>query len=93
MTVLGRAARRVQVLQVPDCPLVGRLLELLEECGAAADVDLDVEVIVGEYPSPTLVVDGVDVTTDQPVSQITCCRLDLPTRAQVLAALRQPDAR
>ena len=79
--------RHVQVLQVPDCPLVDRLLALIEECRAQIGVDLEVQMRVGQYPSPTLVVDGVDVATGRPVSVAACCRLDLPTRDQVLAAL------
>ena len=46
-----------------------------------------VEVLVGDFPSPTLVIDGVDVATGRTVAHSVCCRLDLPTRDQVLAAL------
>lgn len=77
----------MQVLQVPDCPLAPRLLALLEECRVETMMDLDVEVLVGWYPSPTLVIDGLDVTTGRPAENATCCRLDLPSRDQVLAAL------
>ncbi|MFD2794506.1 alkylmercury lyase [Promicromonospora vindobonensis] len=80
--------RQVQVLQVPGCPLVDRLLALVEECRVQSGIDLDVQVLTGQYPSPTLVVEGLDVATGQAVMSATCCRLDLPTRAQVLGALR-----
>ncbi len=85
-SVRGRTAR-VHVLQVPGCPLVDRLRQLLDECSAAAGVRLDVEVLVGDYPSPTLVVGGLDVATGAPPGQGAYCRLDLPTRTQVLEAL------
>lgn len=80
--------RQVQVLQVPGCPLVDRLLTLVEESQARSDVDLDVQVLVGQYPSPTLVVDGLDVATGLPVTTAVCCRPDLPTREQILNALK-----
>lgn len=79
--------RVVQVLQVPGCPLVDRLLALVEECRDLSGADLDVQVLVGQYPSPTLVVDGRDAATGLPVTTAACCRLDLPTREQILAAL------
>lgn len=85
--LVSRFGRVVQVLQVPECPLVPRLLTLLEQCRAEAAIDLHVEVLVGAYPSPTLVIDGVDVATGRPASRETCCRLDMPSREQVLAAL------
>jgi hypothetical protein len=47
---------------------------------------LEVEDLEGPYPSPTLLIDGTDVTgkssRDGPA-----CRLDLPTEEQILAAL------
>ncbi len=79
--------RQVQVLQVPDCPLVDSMLALLEEARVQAGIELDVEVHVGRYPSPSLVIDGQDVASGLPVAT-TCCRLDLPTREQIEAALR-----
>ena len=79
---------RLQLLQVPGCPLVDRLVALVESCRAEVGSTVDVERLVGEYPSPTLVVDGIDVATGSPVAARACCRLDLPSREQVLAALR-----
>ncbi len=81
--------RQVQVLQVPDCPLVDRMLALVEEARVEAGIELDVEVRVGQYPSPTLVIDGLDVASGLPASTTACCRFDLPTREQVIAALRR----
>lgn len=80
--------RRIRVLQVPDCPLVGRLVDDLRECLAELDMaEVSVEAVVGDHPSPTLVVGGVDVATGAPVEGAPRCRMDLPTRDQIRAAL------
>lgn len=79
--------RHVQLLHVPDCPLVGPLLGLVREAEADAGVRVAVQVLVGDYPSPTLVVDGLDAATGKTVPATTCCRLDLPTRQQIVDAL------
>lgn len=80
---------RIQLLQVEDCPLVGDVIVDLESCLAALDLNEPVEVLVGDYPSPTLLIDGLDVTTGQPVTGQPQCRLDRPSRDQILAALTQ----
>jgi hypothetical protein len=55
-----------------------------------------VQELEGAFASPTLLVDGVDVTGRPAVSEPSC-RLDLPTREQILAAFnstvtsRQPE--
>ena len=66
----------IEILQVPDCPLAARVVALVDTC----------QVSIGAYPSPTLVVDGRDVTTGRPVTGASRCRLDLPTEEQVLHA-------
>jgi hypothetical protein len=48
---------------------------------------LELSLLEGEYPSPTLVVDGLDVTAGAPVSGEPRCRFDLPTPAQIRKAL------
>jgi hypothetical protein len=77
----------VQILQVPDCPLVERLRWLLDECMAEIGTNEPVEVLVGEYPSPTLLIDGIDVASGTPLRGGAFCRLDLPNRTQILDAL------
>lgn len=79
----------VLILQVPDCPLVEQLRDLVNDCLAALSDPRNVETTVGDYPSPTLIIGGLDVATGRPVDDRTCCRLDLPSRDQVLVALRQ----
>ncbi|KAI7975929.1 hypothetical protein EIK77_002489 [Talaromyces pinophilus] len=80
---------RVQLLSVPDCPLVEKVRSTLESCLTKAQIATVLEEVVGDYSSPTLLVDGFDVTGYPPPSdsQISC-RLDLPNEEQVLAALR-----
>ena len=78
---------RVQILHVPDCPLVDRLRAEVEATLAQVAPDVRLSLLEGDYPSPTLLVDGIDVTTGAPVSGGPRCRLDLPTPDQVRQAL------
>lgn len=80
---------RVQLLRVPDCPLVEQVRATLRECLRTTSIPVLVEELEGSYPSPTLLVDGVDVVTGTAPSHEACCRLDLPTRTQILDALRR----
>src|SRR5207302_6136720 len=77
---------RIQILQVPDCPLVERVRETVQSVLARLQLEAEVEELVGEYPSPTLLIDGRDVT-GRPLQAVSSCRLDLPTEQQVLTAL------
>jgi hypothetical protein len=80
-------APRLQLLSVPDCPLVDRARArahlALAQCGIVAAV----EECVGAYPSPTVLVDGRDVITAEPPPLQACCRLDLPAVQEIVAAL------
>jgi hypothetical protein len=75
----------VQVLHVPDCPNLALLLTRVRR--ALADLGLPVTVvpIVGDYPSPTLLVNGTDVLPTPPSG--AACRLELPTDTQIRDAL------
>lgn len=79
---------RIQILQVPGCPLVDRLIEEVEHCLTEAGIGETVEIVVGDYPSPTLVMDGVDVATGRPVEGEPRCRMELPSTDQIRAAVR-----
>ncbi|WP_045384620.1 hypothetical protein [Mycobacterium kyorinense] len=78
---------RVQLLHVPDCPLIGRVRDTLEDCLRHVGVAVRVDELEGSYPSPTLVIDGIDVATGALPSREVCCRFDLPTCAQIVTAL------
>lgn len=80
---------RVELWSVPDCPLVGHVRTALAQCLRQAGIVTTVRERQGDYPSPTLLVDGIDVATGSAPGSGTCCRLDLPTNEQILAALRQ----
>lgn len=77
------------MLRVPDCPLAARVRATLQECLQETPTPVLVEELEGAYPSPTLLVDGVDVVTGQTPSGEVCCRLDLPSQTQILGALRR----
>jgi Alkylmercury lyase len=79
---------RVELRSVPDCPSLGQVREALY--AALADLGLPAVVteVVGDYPSPSVLINGVDVTGasgDGPAA----CRLDLPTGEQIRVALRR----
>jgi hypothetical protein len=82
---------KVELLYLLGCPHVDEARRLLLEC--LDDLDLGsvhVEDREGDFPSPSVVVDGLDVmgvSADATVS----CRLDLPTRERVVRALRRID--
>ena len=60
----------------------------MENCLAQTHMDIVVEELVGDYDSPTLLVNSVDATGHPraPEGHMSC-RLDLPSE-QILAALR-----
>ena len=78
---------RICILHVPGCPLVSQLRAELEIALANAGVGAVIEEIEGSYPSPTLLIDGIDVT-GRPLSSVPGCRLDLPAREQIVVAIR-----
>jgi len=77
----------VELRSVPGCPNLGRVRAALST--AMADLDPPPTVIerVGDYPSPSVLIDGVDVMgpSDGPAA----CRLDLPTVETLRDALRR----
>ena len=54
----------------------------LERCRLPAEI----EDLVGNYASPTLLINGQDVTGSQ-WRDCSVCRFDIPTEDQVIAAL------
>jgi hypothetical protein len=78
----------VELLWAPDCPNAPAARAVLAECIDRLGLDIAVRERVGDYPSPTILVDGVDVMTDQRgAPPVPACRLDVPTAARLLAAL------
>ena len=84
------AALEIRILQVPDCPLVDRLRAMVADACDELGIQADINLEVGAYPSPTLLVGGVDVMTRLPVEGAVRCRLDLPSRDRIVSALQPP---
>jgi hypothetical protein len=78
---------KIELLHVPGCPHVDAARALLTECLTELRLEVSVEDKEGAYPSPTILVDGVDVM-DAPASRAAACRLDVPTKSRLLVALR-----
>ena len=79
---------RVELLHYEGCPSAPAALQLVRECLVALALSVPVLVRVGDYPSPTVLVDGVDVMDPAAeLSEVAACRIDVPTRERVLAAL------
>ncbi|MCW3841604.1 organomercurial lyase [Micromonospora yasonensis] len=79
----------VELRSVPDCPNLAQARRELR--AALTDVGLPLAVVtevVGDYPSPSILVNGVDVMGDIDDGS-AACRLDLPTGERIRAALRQ----
>ena len=83
---------KIEVLHVSGCPNVDAARAMLNECLSELQLDLLVEDREGAYPSPTIRVNGVDVM-GPPASQAASCRLDVPTKSRLLAALRNASRR
>jgi hypothetical protein len=77
----------VELRSVPDCPNLAPVRQTLHD--ALTDLGLPTTVVVetvGEYPSPTVTVNGVDVMGGTGIGPAGC-RLDLPTREQIRTTL------
>lgn len=80
---------RIELLTSPGCPNAGAAKEMVAECLSALGIDVAIIDRVGRYPSPTVLIDGVDVMRPEAQEPIGhACRLDLPTPQRVLDALR-----
>jgi hypothetical protein len=77
----------IELLHVSGCPHVVAARALLLECLDVLNLNAIVEEKEGAYPSPTILVNGVDVM-GAPASQAAACRLDVPTKVRLVAALR-----
>jgi hypothetical protein len=77
---------KVELLYVPGCPNVNNARLLLRACLHEVGLEASIEEREGDYPSPTILLDGQDVM-GSPASVAAACRLDVPTRERVLAAL------
>ena len=79
---------KIELLHVSDCPHVDTARALLRECLTELQLDVAIEDKEGAYPSPAILVDGVDVM-GAPAFMAAACRLDVPTKHRLLVALRE----
>jgi hypothetical protein len=80
---------RIELLTAPDCPHAAPARQVITDCLTSLDLDVPIIDRVGRYPSPTVLVDGVDVMRSEAAPPAgDACRLDLPTPRRVLDALR-----
>jgi hypothetical protein len=80
---------RIELLTSPGCPNADAARTLVNEYLATLGIHAPIVDRVGRYPSPTVLVDGVDVMRPEAGAPIgDACRLDLPTPQRVLDALR-----
>ena len=83
----------IELLTSPGCPNAAGVRATIADCLATLGSDAPIIDRVGRYPSPTVLVGGVDVMRPESGVQIgDACRLDLPTPQRILDALRRDPA-
>ena len=85
------ASVRVQLRYLDGCPHVDEVRGRLGRALARLEVPVDVEEVQGPCASPTVLVDGRDVT-DRAADGTPSCRLELPTEHQIISAVRSAPA-
>jgi hypothetical protein len=78
---------RIELLHVPGCARVDEARALLRSSLSKLGLDDQIDEREGAYASPTILVDGVDVM-GRPDAIGPSCRLDVPTRDRLVAALQ-----
>jgi hypothetical protein len=78
----------VQILHVPDCPLRPSARRAVGRAAASIGAPVHNAEVEGAFPSPSVVVDGEDVTGTS-ITGGAQCRLDLPTEQQIRVALQR----
>jgi hypothetical protein len=81
---------RIEFLTSPGCPNATAARNTITECLTELGIDVPVVERVGRYPSPTVLVDGIDVMRpDDAAPPGDVCRLDLPTPQRILDAIHE----
>lgn len=78
---------KIELLHVASCPHLEEARQILRSCISELGIDATIEERQGPFPSPTILIDGVDVM-GEPEAQGAMCRLDRPDAQRVMAALR-----
>ncbi|MEV4126789.1 alkylmercury lyase [Nocardia sp. NPDC049707] len=77
----------IEVLTVPGCPNAPATLDLLRTCLDRLSLTIPIQQRIGDYPSPTVLINGIDIM-GTPTGSAPACRLDLPTEDRIMKALR-----
>ncbi|MCH9731729.1 MAG: alkylmercury lyase family protein [Actinomycetia bacterium] len=79
----------IELLTAPGCPNAAAAKQTITDCLTTLGIDGPIIEHIGRHPSPTVLVDGVDVMRPEAGTPIgDACRLDLPTHQRILDALR-----
>lgn len=92
---MGEGDNRIVIVElraVPDCPNLAATRQLLAKCLAEAGLSQTVIERIGDFPSPSVLIDGADVTGADPQGPAACV-LAPPTAAQIRTALRRATTR
>ncbi len=76
----------IEVVYLTGCPHAADALALVRRCVARLRLDVAIVEREGDYPSPSVRVNGRDVMGG-PEATGPACRLDVPTEARVMSAL------
>jgi hypothetical protein len=76
----------VELRSVPDCPNLEATRGTLSACLAEAGLTMPIIERVGAYRSPSILINGIDVTGADPNGPPSCV-LRPPTAAQIRAVL------
>jgi hypothetical protein len=79
---------RIELLSSPGCPRAATAKETVTGCLASLGIEVTIIERVGRFPSPTVLVDGIDVMRPEGAVSGDTCRLDLPTTQRVCEAVR-----
>lgn len=77
----------IEHLVSPGCPHAAASRSLLNACLVASGITEPVVERVGALPSPSVLVNGIDVMRPDTPPTGECCRLDVPTRTALMAAI------
>ena len=78
----------IEVLYFTGCPHADAARTLVRRCVAALGIQASIIERDGDYPSPSVRIDGKDVMGEPAVSERSC-RLDRPSESKVMAGLRR----
>jgi hypothetical protein len=79
---------KIEILYAAGCPHAAEALALVERCLARLAISAELVVREANVPSPSVLVNGVDVM-GAPDGEAGLCRLDRPTEVRVLGALAE----